>query len=1160
MAHPSASNEIELEIHDDHHDMTPMISNQAQPSAPSSNEGGTTEDKNKVINSNTPSNTTPQPNTSNTASAPRASSDLARRVSQEKTKRSMDIPRYFEEARQSIDIVQSAERELKDPNILKQKSKKERQFLQKAKAKAIDITEHEMTVDKVCENYSTSFDSEKPDKSRGLTAEVAAERLRVNGPNALAPPKKRPFIFKVIEQFTSLFSLLLILAGLLSFLDVAIERTTESYPNLFLGAILWLVVIFNAVVTLWQEQSSEKILESFQEMQSESSWVIRDGVAQKIECTQLVLGDIVKIEAGDKIPADMRLLHVTQLKVDNSSLTGEADPQARTVEMTSKNPLETNNLAFYGTMALEGSAYGVIVRCGNQSVIGQIAMLAGSTVTLKTPLRREIDGFVRKIGIIAFGMALLFFCLGFIIGNSWFQNFIFAIGIITANIPQGLIATVTACLTVSASRLKAVNVLVKKLEHVETLGSTSVICSDKTGTLTQNRMTAVEIWCDGTIRSVDYKDRYMMKKDPGMTTYAKEGEENLSTEDKLRRCAALCSTAYILPDEDNMVKPILDRECKGDASESALIKYIETRTECGTIAEFRNDHPEIYSIPFNSKNKYMLMVVKNNLTPTWSNNQDHSRPGKALLMMKGAPERIIQRCTHIEIGGRVLPLDETWKQYFQDAYNFFASKGERVLGFAQLFVDEHIVLEQKTREGSGKTNADTSQGQQNSLVPMEGLIFLGMAGLTDPPKIGVPEAVHKCKTAGIQVVMVTGDHPATAKAIAKQVGIIEQEAKTIEDIAEEEGVSPKSVPYSRADAVVLHGEEIDKLTAKEWSQILKKKQIVFSRTSPQQKLLIVSKFQELGHCVAVTGDGTNDSPALKKADIGVAMNISGSAVSKEAAALILLDDNFASIVNGVQEGRLIFDNLKKSIAYTLTHLFPEVGPFLAYVVFGIPLPMTGLLVLCIDLGTELVAAVSLAYENAESDIMRVPPRSRNDSLVGFTLLAYSYLQMGMIETMACFMNYFFAMSTYGVPPRYLWWGSKNGYFNTDTKKDLYIEETGVYISPSDQLNILSTAQTAYFLSIVICQWITLFSTKTRRLSVFTHGFFGNLVVYLGIVFSVALLAIFIYCPFIGDYIFQTRYMIIDFWVYPLPWMAAMLFYDEMRKWIIRRLNLRFLFW
>ncbi|EFC48712.1 predicted protein [Naegleria gruberi] len=1043
---------------------------------------------------------------------------------------------------------------------MKQKSAKEVKFIKKSKKKAIDISEHELSVERVCETYGTSFNQDKPEKSTGLTQQVASERLKVNGPNQLTPPKKRPFIFKIIEQFTSLFALLLIVAGLLSFLNVAIERTTESYPNIFLGVILWFIVIMNATITLVQERSSEKVLQSFQQMQSDSCMVIRDGIPQKIPVEELVLGDLVRIEGGDKIPADLRVVSCSQLKLDNASLTGETEPQSRSVEMTSKNPLETNNLVFFGTLALEGSGYGIVIRCGNQTVIGQIALLAGASTEKKTPLRREIDSFVRKIAVLAFTMAIIFFCLGFAIGNSWFTNFLFAIGIIISNIPQGLIPTVTVCLTVSAKRLKAVNVLVKKLEHVETLGSTSVICSDKTGTLTQNRMTVVELWVDGRVSSVDYQDRYMTQKPSTLTpltSYSKEGEEQLTTDQMLRRCSALCSKTYFVPEEDNLRKPILDRECEGDASETALVKFIQTRTDCATIEEFRSDYTELYSIPFNSKNKWMLSIRKNNHLPQWTTNttDSASTDSKVLLLMKGAPERIIQRCSHIRVGSQTLPLDDNWKQNFKDAYDFFASKGERVLGFAQLFIDEHLVEEQLRIEKSGQTSDQIAQS-----IPMEGLCFLGMAGLTDPPKVGVPECIGQCKKAGIQVVMVTGDHPATAKAIAKQVGIIESDARTIDDIAEEESCDPKTIPYSRADAIVLHGEEIDKLTSKEWKQILKKKQIVFARTSPQQKLIIVTKFQELGHCVAVTGDGTNDSPALKKADVGVAMNISGSAVSKEAAAIILLDDNFASIVNGIKEGRLIFDNLKKSIAYTVSHLSAEIFPYLVFIVFSMPLPITGLLILCVDLGTELISAVSLAYETAESDIMSIPPRTKNQPLVSSSLLIFSYLQMGVIETLACFTNYFLVFAYYGIPPKYLWEATSKDYFDINSDKKLYIEETGMYLDKMYQHNVLCTAQTAFFMTIVICQWATLFSCKTRRLSIFTHGLLGNLMTYFGLIYSACLLVILIYVPFIGDYIFNTRFMIIDFWLYPIPWMFLMIFYDEMRKWVIRKLNFSFLFW
>ncbi|KAF0977990.1 hypothetical protein FDP41_003312 [Naegleria fowleri] len=1053
-------------------------------------------------------------------------------------KPSTEVGAIFEEVRQSIDLVRS----LQEQENKSGKKDKKNKVLEKAKKKAIDITEHEMPVEKLLDLYGSNFNAD-PEAAKGLSEKVAQERLLFNGPNKLKPPKKKPFIFKIIEQFTSLFSLLMIFAGFLCILDPIIERTVDSVSNVFLGVILWGVVILNASITLIQERGSEKVLEGFIAMQKSTVLVVRDGILRKVDAETLVLGDIVKIEAGDIVPADLRILHASGLKVDNSSLTGESDPQVRTSESSSSNPLETANLAFFGTTVLEGSGYGIVIRCGNVTVIGQIALLAGTTVTLKTPLRREIDNFVRSIGIIALTSSVILFVVGLALGLGWYQSFLFAIGVITANIPEGLIAVVTVCLTVSAKRLMAVNVLVKKLEHVETLGSTSVICSDKTGTLTQNRMTVVETWIDGNVSAVGY-ERMMKEKPAGdLPDFSKIPEESLTDYQTMVRACALCSATTFVQSENNLAKPILDRECIGDASETALIKFVETRNDTSTLQGIRGAHSSLYTIPFNSKNKWMLEV--------------REKPGleKAILFMKGAPERIISRCTTILVGGKVLPLDEMWKNNFQQAYDFFAMKGERVLGFAQMYVDKECVKKQLEAEESGTKSSD------GLLIPTEGLTFIGMCALTDPPKVGVPEAIAKCKRAGIQVVMVTGDHPATAKAIAKQVGILEEDCTTREDLAMEEGCSPESIPFSRpeVDAVVLHGEEIDKLSSKEWRSILRKKQIVFSRTSPQQKLLIVSKFQEMGHCVAVTGDGTNDSPALRKADIGVAMNISGSAVSKDAAAIILMDDNFASIVNGVEEGRLIFDNLKKSIAYTLTHAIPEVSSFLAYAIFGIPLPLTGVQVLMIDLGTELMNAISLAYEPAESDIMNIPPRNKTDKLVGFQLFSYSYLQVGVIEAMGCFCSYFLALAYYGIPPSYCWNAARSNYF-TNTAPDLYIAESGQKITAKQQVDILSAAQTAYFLCIVICQWATLMSTRTRRTSVFLKNFSANLWIYGGIIFAVALTCFFLYVPFISDFIFQIRPVGIDFWLYPIPWAFAILFYDEIRKLMLRTLRISAISW
>merc|ERR1711962_1905243 len=440
------------------------------------------------------------------------------------------------------------------------------------------------------------------------------------------------------------------------------------------------------------------------------------------------------------------------------------------------------------------------------------------------------------------------------------------------------------------------NCLVKNLEAVETLGSTSCICSDKTGTLTQNRMTVAHMWFDNKIveadTSEDQSGNAFDKSAPGWKT--------------LKRVAMLCNRAEFKGGQNEV--SILKREVNGDASEAAILKCTELTN--GNVMDYRAKNKKLVEIPFNSTNKFQVSIHE-------TSDPDEKR---ALLVMKGAPERILQRCSTIVIDGTERPLTEDWKNAFETAYMELGGLGERVLGFAHMFLDEYNFPK------GYPFDAD------NVNFPVHGLRFVGLMSMIDPPRAAVPDAVAKCRSAGIKVIMVTGDHPITAKAIARSVGIISEGQETVEDIAVRKNIPVKDVNPREARAAVVHGGEIKDLSEKALDEILMyHTEIVFARTSPQQKLIIVEGCQRMGAIVAVTGDGVNDSPALKKADIGVAMGIAGSDVSKQAADMILLDDNFASIVTGVEEGRLIFDNLKKSIAYTLTSNIPEISPFLLFI-------------------------------------------------------------------------------------------------------------------------------------------------------------------------------------------------------------------------------------
>ncbi|KTF92127.1 hypothetical protein cypCar_00005198 [Cyprinus carpio] len=762
--------------------------------------------------------------------------------------------------------------------------------------------------------------------------------------------------------------------------------------------------------------------------------VIREGEKLQINAEEVVQGDLVEIKGGDRIPADLRIISSSGCKVDNSSLTGESEPQTRSPEFTHQNPLETRNISFFSTNCVEGTAHGIVIATGDRTVMGRIATLASGLEVGQTPINMEIEHFIQIITGVAIFLGVSFFILSLILGYTWLEAVVFLIGIIVANVPEGLLATVTVCLTLTAKRMARKNCLVKNLEAVETLGSTSTICSDKTGTLTQNRMTVAHMWFDNQIHEAD-------------TTEDQSGccfDKSSPTWFSLSRVAGLCNRAVFKSGQENI--PVRKRDTAGDASESALLKCVELSSGC--VQTLRDSNPKLAEIPFNSTNKYQLSIHEIEDSPTGH-----------LLVMKGAPERILD------------------------------------------------------------------SGDHNPYL---------------------------------QVIMVTGDHPITAKAIAKGVGIISEGNETVEDIAERLNIPLSQVNPRDAKACVIHGSDLKDMSSEYLDDILRNHtEIVFARTSPQQKLIIVEGCQRQGAIVAVTGDGVNDSPALKKADIGVAMGISGSDVSKQAADMILLDDNFASIVTGVEEGRLIFDNLKKSIAYTLTSNIPEITPFLLFIIASVPLPLGTVTILCIDLGTDMVPAISLAYESAESDIMKRQPRNpKTDKLVNERLISMAYGQIGMIQALGGFFTYFVIMAENGFLPQTLL-GIR---LDWDDRAVNDLEDTYGQQWTYEQRKIIEfTCHTSFFASIVVVQWADLIICKTRRNSVFQQGMklFSNLCTYsnriliFGLFTETALAAFLSYCPGM-DIALRMYPLKIMWWFCAIPYSLLIFVYDEIRKLILRR--------
>merc|ERR1712123_17284 len=841
----------------------------------------------------------------------------------------------------------------------------------------LDIDFHKVPIGELCQRLGTNLET-------GLTAAQAKANTERDGPNRLTPPPTTPEWIKFCQNLFGGFAMLLWVGAALCFLAYGIQASTYEEPpddNLYLGIVLTAVVVVTGIFSYYQESKSSKIMESFANMVPQYALVLREGEKVNLKAEDLAIGDVIEVKFGDRVPADLRVLEASMFKVDNSSLTGESEPQARTPEFTHENPLETKNLAFFSTNAVEGTARGMVVNIGDNTVMGRIAGLASGLDSGDTPIAKEIAHFIHIITGVAVFLGVTFFIVAFALGYHWLDAVIFLIGIIVANVPEGLLATVTVCLTLTAKRMAAKNCLVKNLEAVETLGSTSTICSDKTGTLTQNRMTVAHMWFDNKIVEADTSE------DQSGSGFNKEANGWKI----LERVAMLCNRAEFKGGQDKV--GILKKEVNGDASEAAILKC--TELSHGGVMDYRAKNKKVCEIPFNSTNKYQVSI-----------HETADSDPRPLLVMKGAPERILERCSTIVVEGKEYPLNDEWKNSFETAYMELGGLGERVLGFCDF------------QHPADKYPKGYPYDADEANFPLDGLRFVGLMSMIDPPRAAVPDAVLKCRSAGIKVIMVTGDHPITAKAIARSVGIISDGTETVEDIAARTGRDVKDINPRDARAAVVHGGELKDLNEKHIDEILMfHTEIVFARTSPQQKLIIVEGCQRMGAIVAVAGDGVNDSPALKKADIGVAMGIAGSDVSKQAADMILLDDNFASIVTGVEEGRLIFDNLKKSIAYTLTSNIPEISPFLLFILADVPLPLGTVTILCIDLGTDMVPAISMAYGQAESDIMKRQPRNPfTDKLVNERLISMAYGQIGMIQASAGFFVYFVILCENGFWP------------------------------------------------------------------------------------------------------------------------------------------------
>jgi len=867
----------------------------------------------------------------------------------------------------------------------------------------------------------------------GLMSDEAARRRKKHGPNQLVFHREKSPLIMLFEEFKGMFPMLLLVSAILCFFANTLSPG-EGYN--FIGLALLGVVVLNAGVSFVQRYKVEQLMQSFQDYIPKQVALMRDGERKVLDAKEIVPGDILLVQEGDRISADGIILSSTELMVDESILTGESEPLEK-VEFGTEGQQSCE--AYSGATVMKGTATILVVRTAKKTKIGSISDLSQTVERDLTPMQKELKIFVSKITYLAVTLGLVFFLVGFLIGNTFWTNLIFAIGIIVANVPEGLLPTVTLALTQASARMGKRHAVVKNLLSVETLGSTTVICTDKTGTLTQNKLHVAGAYLDFTEYSSDKTEE--LKKRAGAKP--------------LSEIMALCNDVVSATDEAGT------QSFKGDPTEVALAEFAAQMSGYDSI---RSGFEAVGGQPFSSETKYMYSTYK-------------SAGGTYYLTAKGASEVLMEKCVqvHTEAGVRELKVDE--KQKILAASKAYAEDGRRVLALAYQVVQ----------------TPDAEAGD---------LVFTGLVAMMDMPRPEVPKAVEACKRAGIRVIVISGDKAETVRSITRRVGINE-------------------------DPHIVTGDKLVEMSADELKRTLKDNyEVIFARTAPEQKLKIVDVLKEMEEVVAVTGDGVNDAPALKRADIGVSMGLSGTDVAKEASDIILLDDNFATIVNAIEEGRTVYDNIKKFITYILTSNIPEILPFISYVLFPIPLPITVIQILSIDLITDILPAIGLGNEPPEPDIMMRPPRRRSERLVSLKTFLRSYGIIGPAEAALSFVVFFLILAGGA------WaWGERLSVSNT-----LYRQ-----------------AAAGFLATIIFSQIGNVMACRTNRQSAARHVFKYNSWITAGVVVELAFIFGILYLPVaVIRHFFTTAPLPLGIWPVIVLTPFVIFGIEEIRKFLVRR--------
>jgi potassium/sodium efflux P-type ATPase len=935
--------------------------------------------------------------------------------------------------------------------------------------------------------------------SGGLSADEAQRRFTQFGANELPEPAHRPLWLRFTDQLTHFMALLLWVAGILAF----ISRTPQ------LGWAIWAVIWINAIFSFWQEFQAEQALAALKKVLPMQVKVYRDGELKQIPARELVRGDVMQLEEGDRISADARLVSADNLYLDVSVMTGESLPVGRSAYpvrlreavpirggktllrpgeqplQEKVNPSEIANLVLAGSTVAAGRAVAIVYATGAQTEFGQVAHLTTVVKREASTLEVQVARIVRIITAIAVSMGIIVFLLAyFFVGIEVKESFIFAIGIIVALVPEGLLPTVTLSLAIGVRRMARRNALVRRLSSVETLSATTVICTDKTGTLTKNEMTVRYLW----LPQERLTSTNALIEVTGAGYDPTIGKVNLPSDAAvawkakiLLISSALCSNARLV----HLTAPSRWQEI-GDPTEAALL--VAAAKAGLNLENLQQQLPRLREIPFDSRRLMMTVVLNWQAGELWKDDLPY------LAFTKGAPLEVLKHCHTILHDGTVQELThEAWDDVVQ-ANDDLARQGFRVLGLA-------------ARRGSQELLDLKAQDLEQNLI------FIGLVAMFDPPREEVRDAIAKCHQAGIKVTMVTGDYGLTAEAIARNIGLVSDKVR------------------------VVTGESMGHISDAQLRQIVKYRAgLVFARMSPEHKLRLVQAYKDIGEVVAVTGDGVNDAPALRAANIGIAMGLNGTDVAREAADIVLTDDNFATIVAAIEQGRSVYQNIRKFMTYILASNVAELVPFLAMVALKIPPALIIMQILIVDLGTDIIPALALGAERAEAGTMQLPPRAKSKQLLDRSLLLRAYCFLGLIEATLGMIGFFMVWQSYGY-----------NFASLQAIAPAILSRTADPAITS----IYAQATTMTLAIIVACQDGNVFACRSERTSIFRLGFFSNPFIWLGIATEWMLVLAIIDIPPLR-HIFSTSPLTLWQWLFLLICPPILLGAEELRKAILRK--------